>query len=573
MRILLIYPYFLFDRSCDENIRALPMGMHYIGASLLEAGHEVELADWHDLYKDPSIADKTLKRFRPDVVGVSIFHANRWGGIDIAGYIREKYPDLPIIFGGIGATFLDRLLLENFDCIDVIVRGEGEHTFTALVDALEQHRPLEEIPGLSLRKDNAYFATPDAEPICDLDSLPMPARHFSFSHLALTRGCPGKCSFCGSPKFWGPKVRFHSPEYFVTQMHLLYEKGVRHFFVSDDTFTLRKNTVLEICRRIREYRMDITWQAISRVDRLDDETAAAMRAAGCTQISFGVESGSPAIRRSMRKGFSNDDVRQAFAACMRNAILPRAYFIYGNPDENAETIEESAALIREIRPLISLFHVLSVFPGTSLWEDCKKKFNLTDQVWLERNEDMLYFECDPQMPPEQVTQWGQTLKKTFYNGLPEAVQELAPETTGQDTERFADFATRLAATFATGEYAADEHVKDAPALAEHLFRKALQHGNLPQAANGLGRLLGSSGRFREALETLSQGLADHPDSLDIALSLAAGLLSCNATEQARTVLEAFSQHAEAWPWLAQCCAMQGDTAGQAEYTRKIQAAG
>jgi radical SAM superfamily enzyme YgiQ (UPF0313 family) len=570
MRILLAYPYFLFDRSSDENIRPLPMGLHYIGAALIEAGHQVELADWHALYSDPKQVDRTLDRFRPDLLGMSIFHANRWGGIDIAEYIKEKQPDLPVVFGGIGATFLDRILLERFDCIDAICRGEGELTFTALANTLQNNAPLDDLPGLSLRKNGAYHANEDAPLVADLDSLPMPARHFTFSHLALTRGCPGKCTFCGSPRFWGPKVRFHSPEYFVTQMQLQHDKGVDHFFVSDDTFTLRKDKVLEVCQRIRDSRMDITWQAISRVDRLDSETAAAMRSAGCTQISFGVESGSPSIRRSMNKRFGNKDVRQAFAACMRNAILPRAYFIYANPGENDETIEESAELIRELHPLITLFHVLSVFPGTELWEDCKRRFGLDDEVWLERNEDMLYLECDPSLDAEQATVWGERLKKTFYSRLSSAVQELAPATTGQDPKRFGEFCTRLAMTFACGEYAADDRVDDAPALAEHLFRKALENNDLPLAINGLGRLLGKSGRFREALELLSHGLSRHPENLNIALSLAAGLMSCNAPDPARKVLDAFSEHRESWPWLAQCCAMQGDAEGQAEYARRVQ---
>ncbi len=576
MRILLAYPYFLFDRSCDENIRALPMGLHYIGASLMEAGHQVELADWHALYNDPALVDRTLDRFRPDIIGMSIFHANRWGGIDIAEYIKEKKPDLPILFGGIGATFLDRLLLERFACIDAIIRGEGERTFISVVQALETNalpdaaEALSAIPGLSLRRNNAYFATPDAQLIKDLDSLPMPARHFTFSHLALTRGCPGKCAFCGSPRFWGPKVRFHSPEYFVGQMQLLHEKGVRHFFVSDDTFTLHKDKVLDVCQRIRDSRMDITWQAISRVDRLDDETAAAMRSAGCTQISFGVESGSPSVRERMNKHFSNDKVRQAFAACLGNAIMPRAYFIYGNPDENDATVEESAALIRDLRPLITLFHVLSVFPGTSLWDECKKRFGLTEEIWLERNEDLLYFECDPDMAPEQVTAWGARLKDTFYSALPSTVRQLETLTTGQPSELFSDFCTRLAMTFDCGEYASDDRVTDAPALAEHLFRKALKHADPPQAINGLGRLLGKSGRFREALELLSHGLSRHPDNLELGLSLAAGLLSCNAPDQARLVLDGFRDHPDSWPWLVQCCAMQGDAAGHALYAQRIQ---
>jgi anaerobic magnesium-protoporphyrin IX monomethyl ester cyclase len=136
------------------------------------------------------------------------------------------------------------------------------------------------------------FKTNDREPVADLDSLPMPADHFTFQHISLTRGCPAGCTFCGSPAFWKRRVRFHSADYFVTQMERLREKGVTFFFVSDDTFTLKRELVIDICRRIIESRLNIIWVAISRVDCVDEEMLRWMRRAGCTQISYGVESGS-----------------------------------------------------------------------------------------------------------------------------------------------------------------------------------------------------------------------------------------------------------------------------------------
>ena len=126
-------------------------------------------------------------------------------------------------------------------------------------------------------------------------------------------------------------------------------RGVRHFFFSDDTFTVNRNKVLEVCRLILDRNLQISWQAISRVDMVNREILYWMRKAGCIQISFGVESGSAKIRRLLNKNFTDDQIERAFALTTRYGMLPRAYFIYGCPGETQETIKASIDLIRRIR--------------------------------------------------------------------------------------------------------------------------------------------------------------------------------------------------------------------------------
>ena len=301
MKILLAYPYFLTTRTDVENVSSLPMGLYYLGAALLAAGHDVVLANWSELNGQPERIEAELLDIRPDVLGISIFSSNRWGGIDAARIARRVLPETRIIFGGIGATFLSKLLLDNFPEIDFVLRGEGEIAFPAVLDILAQGESLDRAPNLSWRREGKVVDNPCLPLVEDLDSLPDPAKYFTFHHLSLSRGCPGKCTFCGSPRFWQGRVRFHSPAYLVDQIGQLHRRGVRFFFVSDDTFTLRRENVLEFCRLLLERGLCITWQAISRVDRVDEQVLDAMRRAGCVQISYGVESGSPRIRKTLRK--------------------------------------------------------------------------------------------------------------------------------------------------------------------------------------------------------------------------------------------------------------------------------
>ncbi len=234
LKILLIYPYCLEARLHEEEVSVPPMGIYYVGAVLKEGNYDVEILNWHSINKTPHLIEEILKEKRPDIIGFSILHANRWGGIEIARIAKKIYPDVKIVFGGIGATFLWEHFLINFNAIDFIVRGEGEYTFRDLVKCIEDeaYARLEDIRGVAFRKDGEVVKTEDAEAIHNLDALPNPGRYFSYQHVAATRGCPGTCTFCGSPQFWGTKVRFHSSNYFVEQLELLYKKGITFFYFS-----------------------------------------------------------------------------------------------------------------------------------------------------------------------------------------------------------------------------------------------------------------------------------------------------------------------------------------------------
>jgi anaerobic magnesium-protoporphyrin IX monomethyl ester cyclase len=420
MNILLIYPYFLDRRLNAEDLQAPPMGIFSVAAVLKEHGHAVEVLNWHDRGIPPERIEAALREKRPRLIGFSILHANRWGGIEIARMAKRIDSGVAIVFGGVGATHLWEHLLRHFAEVDYVVLGEGEHTLLKLVERLDGHGPADpaSIPGIALRRDGRPYRTAAAEPVSDLDALPVPAKHFDYAHLALARGCMANCRFCGSPGFWGRRVRYHSTDYFLEQLALLRRKGRRFFFVSDDTFTLNRRRTIAACRQIVERRLDIRWAAVSRVDAVDEEVLAWMRRAGCIQISYGVESGSAEIRRRLNKRVSDRQIREAFAQTQRYGIMARAYFIYGCPGETRETIQATVDLMQAIQPLGCVFYILDLFPGTALYEDFKRRSHATDDIWLERVEDILYFETDPELSGERILEYGRVLRESFYRSLP-----------------------------------------------------------------------------------------------------------------------------------------------------------
>lgn len=554
MKTLLIYPYFLDRRLNAEDIQAPPMGIFYVAAALKEQGHDVEVLNWHDPATPPEEFESALRVKRPQVIGFSILHANRWGGIEIARVAKRIDPRVVVVFGGVGATHLWEHLLGHFPEIDHVVLGEGERTFPALVERLGESGSSDPgpLPGLAGRRGGRPFRNAAARPVRDLDALPMPARHFDFAHLSLTRGCPGECRFCGSPRFWGRRVRSHSADYFVDQLAALRRKGRRFFFVSDDTFTLNRRRVIAVCRRIIERGLDIRWAAISRVDAVDGEVLAWMRRAGCIQISYGVESGSAEVRRRLNKLFSEREVREAFAQTQRYGIMARAYFIYGSPGETAETIQQSIDLMLDIKPLGAVFYILDLFPGTALYEDFKRRSGATDDIWLERVEDVMYFETDPALSADLVLEFGRRLREAFYRNLPAFAAAVDPVDDRDFHPLHADFFSRLAMTFDQGDYARIDAIPNKPQLAEALYRRALSYHPDARAYLGLGVLKQKAGRHSEAAELLATGRSHFPGNEPLQVCLAVSLMNLGRFRDALALLERCPNQPQAPPLAAAC---------------------
>lgn len=535
MKILLVYPYCLEDRIHEEDVGAVPMGLFSIGALLKEEGYSVDILNLSGLGREPDRIREIIAARNPRIIGFSVFSANRWGAVDTARMAKSLNPEVTVVFGGVGATHLWDHFLTHFPEVDFTVMGEGEMPFLNLIRHLELG-PLGDpgaVPGIGYRQNSRVVRTDPAEPIPDLDVLPNPAKYYPYRHLSLTRGCPGRCTFCGSPDFWGRRVRFHSPGYFVDQMEMLAQKGERFFYVSDDTFTLNKSKVIDTCKEILRRNLAVSWAAISRVDCVDEEILLWMRRAGCSQISYGVESGAAEIRNLLGKPFSAETIERAFTLTTRYGILPRAYFIYGCPGETEATIQETLALIRRIRPLSAIFYILDVFPGTQLYEAFKKRFGITDDIWLKRIEDILYFEYDPDLSREDVPAFGKTLRTGFYRSLPEFIDRIEVADREDLYPLHADFFSKLGMTFSHGDYAGIEAIPDRDGIARRLFRRSLQFAPDHRAFAGSAMVLQKQGDHKAASAGIEEGLAHFPDSRD--LHLCAGIARIHRGEFAEAL--------------------------------------
>jgi anaerobic magnesium-protoporphyrin IX monomethyl ester cyclase len=553
-RILLVNPPFLEERIHEEDIRPMPIGLYNVAAVLKTEGYEVTLHNLNDGRQSPERVVALIEQFRPDVIGFSIMNANRWGGIDIARRAKALDAKIVTVFGGVGASYLWEHLLTHFAAIDYVVIGEGERAFLELVRCIEENAGADvaQLGGIAFRKKGRPERTACYPLIEDLDRLPDPTQYYTYPHLSLTRGCPANCRFCGSPGFWGRQVRFHSPGYFVGQIERLASRGISFFYVSDDTFTLRKKTVLAVCREIIARQLNICWAAISRVDTVDEEILRWMRKAGCIQISYGIESANRDVRRFLDKRIKLDDVRAAFAATRRYGILPRAYFIYGCPGDSHATMQETLDLIREIKPLGAIFYLLAIFPGTQLYEAYLERTGKTDDIWLAPMEDILYFETDPTMDRDKIQEYGRILRTGFYRMLPGFAGDIDLVDDPGFYVLHADFLSRLAMTFHQGDLAHIEAIPDKQETAEKLYRRALHYHPDARAFLGLGMLCQQRGDFGMASELLDRGLSHYPKDAALQMCMAVNHMNQGFYREALQRLQQMEQTSQTRKWIARC---------------------
>ena len=572
MKILLIYPYWLEERINTEDVVVPPIGIYSVGAVLKENHYDVEILNWCRINETPEKISEILLEKHPDVIGFSILQANRWGGIEIAKIAKRINPEVKIVFGGVSPTFLWKHFLTHFPEIDYVVMGEGEYTFLHLIRCMEkkEYDHIGNIRGIAFKKHGKVIRTKPAEYIKDLDQLPIPATYFEYQHLSLTRGCPGNCTFCGSPKFWGRKVRFHSVDYFVEELERLYKKGINFFYFSDDTFSVNKKRVIEICKKILKKNLRITWNAISRVNYMSEDVLSWMRKAGCIQISYGIESGSEKIRGYLNKKITTHEIEKTFAITLKYGILPRAYFIYGSPGETRKTIQESIDLIKKIKPLVIYSSVLSLFPGTALYSQYKKKSKLSEDIWLNRIEDIKYFETDAKLSRDAVISFGKKLRTTYYESLPAIVDTIELIDKKKFYPMHADFFSRLGMTFDHGDYAGNQDIKGKHTIAEKLYIKALTYHPDPRAYLGLGILNQKKRAYRESVQILSKGVEHFPGNEQLSLCLGISHMNLGDFETALSFFLKFQHSKQCLGFIVACYHELNNVQNASVYQKKLE---
>ena len=375
MRILLINPFYPISETPSP-----PLGLAYLASALESAGAEVQVLDYVVFPFDRAYLAKVLNTFKPHLVGATAVTMTVDSALKVLRAVKDISPKVPTVMGGPHVTFAAPETLQAHPELDLVVLGEGEHTIVELLQAIVAGTDLDSVSGIAYRRENRIHTTTSRPFIQDLDSLPPPARHLlplgRYQALRMpismttSRGCPFKCIFCVGRQMVGARVRYRSAKSVVDEMQALAKMNFHQINLADDLFTANKSHCLAVCEEIERRQLNINWTSFARVDTVSPELLRQMRRAGCTAVSFGIESGDPAILKSIKKGITLDQVTAAVEMCNRAGIAPYASFILGLPGETEESIQRTLEFGEKLKAmgLMFGFHLLAPFPGTEIRE-------------------------------------------------------------------------------------------------------------------------------------------------------------------------------------------------------------
>lgn len=377
------------DTESDWAVASI--GPAFLGAYLRRQGHQVSfLRAGLDLPSREIV--KRVALAQPQLIGISLTTRQWQRARQILTELRSVL-DIPVVAGGLHPTFSPEEVLAH-PGIDYACLGEGEAPLLDLVQALAAGRPPadREIDNIWVTGGQRPAMRPPLEPI---DDLPFLARdlldeHHGVVHMATQRGCPFPCTYCGARMFNelyagnGTYGRRRSHENVIAELRAIRDAGPLNYVVFlDDTFTINHPWVTEFCQVYsRDLAMPFSLHA--RVETVNEKMIHALAAAGCRHIVYGVESGSPRVRREiMKRSATNQRFIDVFRWTREAGIMVTANYIMGIPGETRAEMQETIDLHHALQPDDFGYFVFYPYPGTALFGVCRDEGYLPDD-YLDR---------------------------------------------------------------------------------------------------------------------------------------------------------------------------------------------
>ena len=397
MKILLVYP------LIREFMAPLmpPLGLAYIAASLKEAGHEIKVVDLNgDRGNGLSYLTNLLSNESFGMIGVSSIITQYKRVKELGRLVKSMAPHTPLVFGGPGPTSIPELYLKNCYA-DVVCVGEGEETIKEIAFHIQNNLQLELCKGIVFKKnDGSCITTGKRAQILNINTIKFPdwetfytintylenylfkqGRNKGMSILS-TRGCPGECNYCMCN--FGRMLRMRTAENIFREIETLVRNyNIEHIHFIDDTFITTSKRIKEISNFFKNEFKFLTWSANVRVNFIKPDVLKIMADSNCVSLAYGIESGSPAVLKYMKKGFTTEQASNAIKWTREAGILLTTYFMIGMPCETYETVRETIDFCKENLVGGEFFFVTPI-PGAELYEYAKENKIINDEdVYME----------------------------------------------------------------------------------------------------------------------------------------------------------------------------------------------
>jgi anaerobic magnesium-protoporphyrin IX monomethyl ester cyclase len=386
--ILLIRP------NLKENMNlGVPIGLLYVSAALKNKGFKTKIVDY--IVDDIDIV-KLIKKYKPEAIGFSVtYNLQKENTFEIVRQIKLADNNMLLVAGGNAASIMsDEFIINGFD---VVVRGEGEQAFVEIMKG----KKFYDIDGITYKHNGVIKSTADRKFIPCLDTLPFPdyesidmkkymnpeSRIDFFNDspkerisIITSRGCPMGCYFCSIHLQMGKQWRANSVEYVIKHLELLTKKyGIKHVSFEDDNLTLDPKRFEDILDRMKNEKIDITWDTPNgvRVDTLNRKLLIKMKETGLTRLTIGIESGSQKFLDDViHKNIRLINVLEVARICKEEKISLSAFYIIGMPGETKKQIEMTLNLAMTLLKkydVIPKVSVCAAMPGTELTKICELK--------------------------------------------------------------------------------------------------------------------------------------------------------------------------------------------------------
>lgn len=376
------------------NAETTPLGVASVSSMLKKSGHKTFGIN---LEYEPFTKDYILGKvdeIKPDIIALSVMYTySEKKYIQIAEWIKDEYPNIFLVTGGIAPTITPLIFIENPN-IDAICIGEGDYAMLELTTKLMNNEDITQIKNIWVKKDGKIITNEIRPLIENLDELPFPDRELfkennpEFIPLMSGRGCPFRCTYCINHvlqkkyKDKGKYVRKRSPENFIQEVKELKEKyHPNTFFFYDDTFILNPQWINDFCNLYRQNNIRIPFSTCTNPTTLRDDVLKDLKDAGLYLLRIGLESGDEDIRmRVLNRKISDESLLNFFLLAKKYGLKIKTYNIVGLPDDTKETIFKTIIFNIKISPDIPHFCYFQPFPATELYDYCREKNLIRKEV-------------------------------------------------------------------------------------------------------------------------------------------------------------------------------------------------
>ncbi len=391
-KILLIYPpspVMNREDRCQQPTDDLvvipplpPTDLLYMAAIANEAGLDPIIKDYSIGAKTQDDLKADLLLFNPRYVVLNIASTTLLSDTLALKSIKEISKDIITVAKGAHFNIFDVKTLEDYPELDMVIRGEVEETLSEILNNV----PKENIKGLTYRNGNEIIQNERRPFIENLDKLPYPFRECIDNSIytrpdtnevqaviKVSRGCPYHCFFCLATPVSGSKVRTRSPENILGEIKECYEKyNIKNFIFWSDLFNLDNEWVNELCNKIINSGMKITFSTNTRADSANLDTVKLMKKAGCSLVSIGIESGSQFMLDKIGKKITKQQIENTVKLFKKNKIKVYGYYVLGLPWENEETYKETMDFAKKLNTEYVSFYTATALIGTKFYDYVKE---------------------------------------------------------------------------------------------------------------------------------------------------------------------------------------------------------